>query len=188
MKRNLPIYKLVINEDTESGVEVVSFVDDPAIQKDFMVFSQQVKFKADPKRRIVTGAMMLADTPIYRNQDGEEFYVTFDKQTIENIAQKFFKQKYTNNVNLMHSEDVEGVTMFESFITDSERGIQAPKGYPKVNDGSWFGSYKVENEQVWQSVLDGTFKGFSVEGSFMKVAMRKQSKIQTEVEQLFKNL
>jgi hypothetical protein len=58
--------------------------------------------------------------------------------------------------------------MYESFITDSERGILAPKGFPKVPEGSWFASYKVDNDDVWAKVLDGTFKGFSVEGVFNK--------------------
>jgi hypothetical protein len=58
--------------------------------------------------------------------------------------------------------------MYESFITDSERGILAPKGFPKVPEGSWFASYKVDNDDVWAKVLDGSFKGFSVEGVFNK--------------------
>jgi hypothetical protein len=75
----------------------------------------------------------------------------------------------------MHDTKVEGVYLFESFITDKQRGVQAPKGFPKVADGSWFGSYKIENDQVWRSVLDGTFKGFSIEGYFdmLEVKMRK---------------
>jgi hypothetical protein len=174
----LPVYKLVINDTEESGVDIISFVDSPAIEQDFMVFSSKeldYSFKTDPTRRIVTGAMMLADTPIYRNQGGEEFMVVFDKQTIEKIAQKFFKQGNGNNVNVMHTTDVSGVSLFESFITDSQRGIQAPKGYPKVPEGSWFGSYHITNNEVWASVLDGTFKGFSVEGVFNKVPVKMKT-------------
>lgn len=185
----LPLYKLVINDTEESGVEAVALVDTPAIKQDFMVFNEHVKFKADPQRRIVTGAMMLSDTPIYRNQDGQEFYVQFDKDTIEKIVQKYFKQGKINNVNEMHETTVDGVYMFESFITDKERGIQAPKGYPKVPDGSWIASYKVENDQVWQSVLDGTFKGFSVEGAFNKVPIKmSKTAIEIEVDELLKDL
>ena len=186
MAKKLPTFKLVINDTEDSGVDVVSFVDQPAIEQDFMVFSEHMKYKADPSRRIVTGAMMVADTPIYRNNGGEEFNVVFEKDTIEKIAQKFFKQGHINNVNLMHEANTDGVYMFESFITDSSRGMQAPKGYPKVPDGSWFGSYKIENEQVWQRVLDGTFKGFSIEGMFNRVEMRTD--IHKEVDELFNNI
>ena len=187
MGKKLPVYKLVVNDTEEdSGVNIVSFVDEPAIEQDFMVFSEAMKYKADPQRRIVTGAMMVADTPIYRNNGGEEFNVIFEKETIEKLVQKFFKNKFVNNVNLMHEENTDGVYMFESFITDSSRGIQAPKGYPKVPDGTWFGSYKIENDEVWASVLEGKFKGFSIEGLFNRVEMRTH--INKEVEELFKDL
>lgn len=38
---DLPVYKIVVNEDDDTGVDVVSFVERPAIQKDFMLFNQQ---------------------------------------------------------------------------------------------------------------------------------------------------
>jgi hypothetical protein len=56
--------------------------------------------------------------------------------------------------------------MFESFIVDNQRGIKAPKGFEDVPEGSWFGSYKVENDLVWSMVKEGKFQGFSVEGMF----------------------
>jgi hypothetical protein len=37
----LPVYKIVVNDDDETGVDFVSLVDRPAIQKDFMLFSEQ---------------------------------------------------------------------------------------------------------------------------------------------------
>ena len=45
-----------------------------------------------------------------------------------------------------------------------------PKQFDDVPDGSWFASYYVENDEVWNQVKDGTFKGFSVE-CFMELAM-----------------
>jgi len=56
--------------------------------------------------------------------------------------------------------------MFESWLTDSERGIMPMKGFEGVADGSWFGSFYVENEKVWQQVKAGDYRGFSVEGMF----------------------
>ena len=56
--------------------------------------------------------------------------------------------------------------MFESWIVDEKRGIKPMKGYEDVKDGSWFGSFKVENEDVWQMIKDGKVRGFSVEGVF----------------------
>jgi len=168
----LPIYQLEISDDLNDDVEVdfVALVDRPAIEKDFLMFKEaKANFVIQSEdRRIVSGALMLADTPIYRNDQNGEYYVTFTKDTIEKIAQKFFKKGYQSNVNLMHDEAlaVEGVTMYESFIVDSSRGVMAMKGFEDAPEGSWFGSFKVENESVWNKIKSGEFKGFSVEGIF----------------------
>ena len=168
----LPIYQLEISEDLNDDVEVdfVALVDRPAIERDFLKFKgAKANFVIQSEdRRIVSGALMLADTPIYRNDQNGEYYVTFTKDTIEKIAQKFFKKGYQSNVNLMHDEAlaVEGVTMYESFIVDSSRGVMAMKGFENAPEGSWFGSFKVENESVWNKIKSGEFKGFSVEGIF----------------------
>jgi hypothetical protein len=172
MEKELPIYRLDIVEDLESNVEVdfVALVDRPAIEKAFLAFNEaRISFAIeDEEERIVSGALMLADTPIYRNDGNGEYYVVFTKDTIKKIAQKYFKKGYQNNVNLMHDSGqvMEGVTMFESWIVDEKRGIKPMKGFEDVKDGSWFGSFKVENEDVWNMIKEGKVKGFSVEGIF----------------------
>lgn len=118
---------------------------------------------------IISGPLMIADELIYRNNEKfGEHYVKFSADTIQKIAIKFSKKKYQSNVNLMHdpNQKVKGVTMFESFIVDKKRGILPMKGFEDVADGSWFGSFYVENEEVWNKVKAGEFKGFSVEGLF----------------------
>ena len=173
MKKDLPIFSLEIVEDVNSDTEVdfVALVDRPAIEKSFLMFKEgrKVQFNIEnEEEHIISGALMLADTPIYRNDAHGEYYVVFSKDTIKQIAQKFFKKGYQQNVNLMHDsgKTLEGLTMFESWITDEKRGIKAMKGFEDVPDGSWFGSFKVENEEVWQMIKDGQVKGFSVEGIF----------------------
>ena len=121
------------------------------------------------EQKIISGPLMLADELIYRNNETfGEHYVKFSAETIKAIAIKFAKKKYQNHVNLMHdgNQKVDGVTMFESFIVDSKRGILPMAEFKDVADGSWFGSFYVENEEVWQGIKDGTYKGFSVEGLF----------------------
>lgn len=120
-------------------------------------------------QHIISGALMLADELIYRNNEKfGEHYVKFSAETIKQIAIKFAKKKYNQNVNLMHdaNQKVNGVTMFESFIVDRQRGIMPMAEFKDVADGSWFGSFYVENEEVWSAIKDGTYKGFSVEGLF----------------------
>ena len=129
------------------------------------------------EQHIISGPLMLADTPIYRsNSKFGEHYVTFSPETIKDIAIKFSKKGYQKNVNLMHDSNmqVEGLVMFESFIVDKARGILPMAGYEDAKDGSWFGSFYVENEQVWNLIKEGKVKGFSVEGYFDYAAPNKE--------------
>lgn len=178
MDKKLPIYKMSISDDEESTVSYVALVDNPATERNWFAFSKEMKFKVDEQRRIITGALMVADLPIYRSSEKMgEFYVVFDSLQIEKIVQKFFKQGNTANVNMMHdaNKQVDGVYMFESFIVDSRRGIKAPEGFTGITEGSWIGSYKIDNDEVWTSVINGTFRGYSVEGMFdMEIQKKSQ--------------
>lgn len=177
----LPVYKMDIVSDENSDLEVdyVALVDKPAIEKNFLAFNeheQKMAFAIQEDEQIITGALMLADKPIYRNDENGEYYVVFTKDTIKKIAQKFFTKGYQSNVNLMHDsgQRLDGLTMYESWITDNKRGIQPMKGFEDVPEGSWFGSFKVNNPDVWQMVKEGKVKGFSVEGLFQMKPTEKQ--------------
>jgi hypothetical protein len=207
MKKGLPIYELEINDniDEESEVNFISLVDSPAIEKDFMYFNKQEfinpikgedknesfvvneKFNiTNEEQRIISGPIMLSDSLIYRNSpENGEHYVKFTKDTIKSIAIKFAKKKYQNRINLMHQDNsqVDGIVMFESWITDEKRGILPMVGFEDVPDGSWFGSFFVENDDVWKGIKDGLFKGFSVEGLFSM-----EPKIDTTDEEVFELL
>jgi hypothetical protein len=170
------ILELVIdeNQEDESGVDYIALVDAPAIQSNWMAFNEQkkveLKFKIqDEEKRIVSGYFMIADLPIARMDDeGKMFYVVFRKDTIEKIVNKFMRNGFNANINLMHDSNAiaNGVYVIESLIIDTERGIKAPEGFEKVPNGSWWGSMRVENNEIWEQVLNGEFKGFSVEGMF----------------------
>jgi hypothetical protein len=172
----MKILELVIdeNQEDESGVDYIALVDEPAIQSNWMAFNEQkkveLKFKIqDKEKRIVSGYFMISDLPIARIDDeGKMFYVVFRKDTIEKIVNKFMRNGFNANINLMHDSNAiaNGVYVIESLIIDTERGIKAPEGFEKVPNGSWWGSMRVENDEIWEQVLNGEFKGFSVEGMF----------------------
>lgn len=164
-------YELVIDETQESGVDYVALVDRPAIESNWEAFKevkQQFKIQ-DEDKRIVSGYFMIADKPIYRNnQQLGEHNVIFSGDTIKEIALKFMKNGFNSNTNLMHEEELRlsDVHIFESLLIDSERGVYAPEQFEEVPNGSWWGSMKVENDKVWEMIKDGKFQGFSVEGFF----------------------
>lgn len=187
--KKLPIVKFTINEDDiNSGVDFVALVDDPAIKQNWMAFNahKQLFQVTDEEKRIVTGPLMIADLPIYRksdNPDMPEYYAVFDSETIYKIVQKFFKEKKNTSVNIMHQPDarVDNVYMYESFIINTDRGINTPKGFDVVANGSWFGSFKIENNDVWSEVKNGTFKGFSVEGFFEQTTQSSEEKMMAQI-------
>jgi hypothetical protein len=121
----------------------------------------------DEEKRIISGAAMIADKPIYRYDEARgEYYVVFDRDTIFEIAKKWAKGDKYDSVNIHHDAPTQGLSLLESFIVDRERGIMPPKGYEEVADGSWFLSYIVNDDSIWERVKNGEFKGFSVEGYF----------------------
>ena len=60
-----------------------------------------------------------------------------------------------------------GVTVVESWIVENpEMDKSKHLGYEDIPRGSWFVSYKVDNNTLWNKVKAGEVLGFSVEGLF----------------------
>jgi len=181
----LPFFKIVVNENDETGIDFNSFVDAPAHMKAFIAFGKtQVRYEFNEEKRIVTGVMISAGTPIYRNSpDMGEHYVVFDAPTIDLIRRKFFKNGFIQNVNKQHnSKDViKGATLIDSYIVSNSdpKLPNVPEAFTQMNlqDGSWIASYYVEDNVLWDDVKSGKFVGFSVEGWFEK----KQIKVKTKM-------
>jgi hypothetical protein len=171
----LPLIDMTIDDEHETGVEFISFVDTPAIEREWMAFNNtpKMQFKVkNEEKRIVSGAIMVANLPIYRRDEHNgEYYVKFSGDAIQKIVERFFKNGMTGRVNLDHNEVVEDVYMIESFIIDERK--KTPEGFAELPKGSWFGSFKVENDEVWRQVKDGTFRGFSIEGMFTDRASKE---------------
>ena len=167
-----PVYKLTIDDiDEDSGVDFIALVDAPATDRSWMAFNNQKpqKFSINEDKRIITGAIMVSDLPIFRKDEKMgEYFVTFGSDVIRKIVYKFFKKESAHNVNLMHDGNkVKGVYMFESWIVDKEQGKGVPDGFKDMPDGSWFGSFRVENDDIWNELIKtGALTGFSIEGIF----------------------
>ena len=189
----LPIYRFVVPEDDdEIGVNCVALVDYPAIELGWQAFNdKKLTFTADKEKRIISGPLMVAELPIYRVDQTGEYYGIFTATDIFNIVKKFFRNNNTAQVNMMHDSNLmlKGVYMIESFLIDKNRGIYSPAGY-NLTEGSWFGSFKVDNDEVWDDyVKTGKFKGFSVEGMFKTVKIDDKPKsAMEEIIEVVKNI
>lgn len=177
----LPVYEALV-DDADCGIWKISLVDDPAVESNFLYFNRDKKNVCysvdDEDKHIVTGVLMRADFPIYRNDNGYEYYIRYSKETIRIMAEKMMSDNTFNNINLQHTDgtDVDGVNLCQIFIKDSEAGI-SPKGFENIEEGSLFCTYKVDNPEIWDSIKQGLFKGFSLEGIFdMKMMQMHKDK------------
>jgi len=165
---DLPFIEFKLSDDVE-GLQAIAFVETPAIGLNYQAFAPHKFEVINEEKRIVMGAAMIPDLPIYRRDERGEYYAIFRKETIKSLVQKLFKENKHNNFNEQHNafKILDGVYIYQSFITDQELGILAPKGFENVADGTWFIAAKVENDEAWSKVKeDGILKGFSVEGVF----------------------
>lgn len=169
----LPVYELKISENPQDELQVyaVAGVDKPATGVDFFAFSEQestMNFaEVNMEEGIVIGAAMIPNKLIYRkNEDGKEFNVFYTKETIQQIAVKFFEKDFQKNFNLMHdpNQQKDGVVFFQSFIKDTAKGIAGLRA--EDPEGTWYLGAKINNEEVKADIKAGKIKGWSVEGYF----------------------
>ena len=161
-------YKAKILDD-ECGIQALSLVEHPAVLSKVERFAENDKiqyFKDDLKHNI-TGLIIPADRPIYRNNGTEEYYIVFEKDTIVDFATKMMKDGTMNFFNWEHSDDtINGIECIELFIKDSERGI-SPEGFADVEEGSLFGTFHISDDDVWEKIMDGSY-GISMECIFSR--------------------
>lgn len=185
--KKLPVYQLVLGDSAIEGVQANALVEDPANGFAFLAFSKDapeiVKLAADAMKRNVTGVLLAPDQRIYRrDQKRGEYEVFFSKENIEAIVKNFSKNLRFGSVNLEHEVPVQGVHMIESWLTGDPDKAKA-LGFD-VPAGTWMATFHVENDEIWEAILAGVFKGFSIEGLFglQLVEMTAEIDEQTECE------
>jgi hypothetical protein len=170
MSNKLKVYELTLDPSSgNSGIEFVSFVDYPAIEKNFMVFNGKQRYQFNSEQRIVTGAVMIPDLEIYRNDNSRgEFFVKFSKQTIKALNEKFMSEQKTLNFNFMHEKDsvVDSVVLVENWIVGEKDNKAKDLGFD-VPPGTWMMSVKINNDKFWaEQIKTKNVQGFSIEGFF----------------------
>ena len=164
----MDIIELFIDETDEvSGIEAISVVENPAIESDFIALKNQ-EFKlaeVDKEKRILMGAALIPNKPIYRTSGEQEYYIYFSKNTVRKASELFFIKGNQNNATLEHQLELKGLTAVESWIVESEQDKSRMYDL-NVPIGTWMVSMKVLNDDVWKQVKEGKVKGFSIEGYF----------------------
>jgi hypothetical protein len=188
---DLPIIELTL-EELEQGIDATALVENPAIQRNWMAFKEHktYEFKThNEDKRILAGALMVADFPMYRNMNGKEFFVKFSSETIEQLADRMVLNNKLTAFNFEHDSKKELADMHiqQFFIINTELGVNTPIGFEELPNGSLFAFVKVNNEQVWNDyVKTGIVKGFSIEGNFATKEEFSEQQIINELEQINK--
>ena len=178
------IIELIIDEEQENGIDAISIVEHPAIEENFIALNQKKEYKfqeVDKEKRILMGALLIPNKAIYRKDKNDEYYIYFTKKTIRKASELFLQKGNQHNSTFEHLYKIDGLTLVESWIVeDKEKDKSAFYGMD-VPVGTWMGSVKVDNEEVWNDyVKTGVVKGFSIEGFFAE--KEREEEIKKEVE------
>ena len=159
--KGLPVFSVTLED--KDIFDNIALVDLPANEVDFIKMAEEVevKFSVNDDKRIVSGPILIPEQMVYRNDGKKQYYIKFSKEAIEQMAFRFFKDKREGEGNVMHQIPVNGITFFESYLLNRERGI-VPVEFKDLPDGTWLASAKVENDAVWQLVKEGKLRGFSI--------------------------
>jgi len=197
-----PLIELRINPDEESFVSGIALVEFPANESSFIAFSNSGKkptsnleFSANDEKMELIGLAMIPNQVIDRiADDGTGYQVVFTATTIRYIAQVFAQKGLFNSTNIEHTTVPANSYIFQSYLTDKSKGINAPIGIDgDVPDGSWVVGVKVMNSNVWSAIKTGKIKGFSVEGMFELFEVKQLEQLYqkvkpSELELAFKEL
>ena len=183
------IIELVIDEEHEAiAIDAISLVTEPAIEEDFVYMNKQQKAitlsKIDEDKRLIVSPALIPYKQIYRYNERKDahYYVYFTAETVRQAAEAFIKYHNTNNATVQHEYKVTGVSVIESWIVEDSKNDKSNLYGYELPKGTWFVSMRIENDEVWQQVKEGTLKGLSIEGYFVNAAeqMAKVGSMVTE--------
>jgi hypothetical protein len=176
----MDIVELIISDDEKAtGVDAISLVEFPAIEENFVALKDhKIEFKAiDEEKKIVVGLALIPNKPIYRRNEDREYYIYFSRDTVRKTAELYLKNHHNNNATLEHSLKASGVSVVESWIVeDPEKDKTALYGL-NATQGCWAVVMRISNDDIWQEVKKGTYKGLSVEGYFADKMERPQDSV-----------
>ena len=176
MAKKKKIYKVGIDSETYA----ISLVESPAIEETLVALEEQKPIKvqlADEEKYMVYSAVLVPDKPIYRrNDDGDEFYIEFTKESIEKMAQEYLMNYRQNEITLDHETMANDITLVESWIkTDMYKDKSVAIGLSEdLPIGTWIAGLKVNQIDAWNRIKNGELRGFSVESMISLEEFSKQ--------------
>jgi hypothetical protein len=185
MKKKTRIVELVISDDSqELTIDAISLVSSPAIEEDFVFFGKEKNnltfAKVDEEKRMLVSPALIPNKQIIRYDASSDtnYYVYFSKETVAQAAALYLKHNNHHKATYQHEDRVSGVLTIESWIKEGEQDKSNLYGFD-LPVGTWFVKMKIENDELWKEIKNGTLKGLSIEGYFVD-KMEKMSKTITD--------
>jgi hypothetical protein len=156
-------------------------------------FSKQKNYYFDDEKRIIVGAAMVPNRMIHRYDElGNLYYVFFSKVSIKKMADRFLKQKRTDQTSIEHDGIKLGsdkVYITESWVSeDPIKDKSSAYGF-NLPAGTWFVSMYVADPEVWDMIKKKALTGFSVEGLFAeKSVFSQESKQINQIKEILKSI
>ena len=178
----MKLIELILDDDEAIGVEAISVVEHPAIESDFITLNKQGIQLAEisKEKRLLMGALLIPNKPIYRKSGKDEYHIFFSKDTVAKASQMYLQNGNQSNSTLEHDGELKGLTLVESWIVeDKDKDKTALYGLD-VPVGTWMGSVKCDNDEVYKMAKEGTVKGFSIEGYFADKLEKPKAELSTE--------
>lgn len=178
MKKKIKKYLVGLNSETYA----ISLVEAPAIEETLVALEEQKPIKvqlADEEKYMVYSAVLVPDKPIYRrNEDGDEYYIEFSKESIEKMSQDYLMNYRQNEITLDHQTMANDITLVETWIkTDMYKDKSVAIGLSEdLPIGTWIAGLKVNQIDVWNRIKNGELKGFSVESMISLEEFENQNK------------
>lgn len=180
----MKIIELILDEDEAIGVEAISVVENPAIESDFIALNnQEIKLaEINKEKRLLMGALLIPQKPIYRKSGKEEYYIFFSRKTVARASQMYLQNGNQSQSTLEHDKQLKGLTLVESWIVEDKVHDKSVKYGMDLPLGSWVGSVKVDNDEIWNDyVKTGKVKGFSIEGYFADKLERPNEELKEDL-------
>ena len=127
-------------------------------------------FALNEEKRIVTGPVMIPNRMILRrDEDGTPFYVYFTMKTVRKMLEKFLKKNNQHYTDVDHDGNVKtDNTLLETWISEHPTKDKSHALGFNLPVGTWFASYKINNDEDWFAIKEGRLKGFSLAGNFLE--------------------
>ena len=168
-KEKLPVYEIVVDENDETGISLISLVDEPAIAMKGMLFSEEksiMAFKEIEDKQEIVGPALIPNMKIYREDEKYgQYYVVFTAETIKKMVEKFNKYGSNRRINVDHSNRMVDAYIVEDWITEDPVYDKSRKYGIEVPVGTYMIKVKIDDKEFWNEEVKNNGKfGFSIEG------------------------